>query len=90
MQSLLALFALVTITPAFAQEPSRTYDDPRGQLVGFVPKPYTTGGALPKYCTREIWDRAIAATVAETKDIPLGQTAEFVRRANSVAARFGC
>lgn len=90
MRSILALLALATITPALAQEPSRTYDDSRGQLVGFVPKPYTAGGPLPKYCTREEWDRAITVTVAETKDIPIGQTAEFIRRANAVAARFGC
>jgi len=36
------------------------------------------------------WNRAIDATVAATKDIPLGNAAEFIRRANAVAARFGC
>lgn len=69
---------------------SRNIDDPRGQTQGFVAKPYVTGGPLPKYCTREEWKAAIDATVAETRGVPAGQTAEFIRRANAVAVRFGC
>lgn len=90
MKPLLAIFILTVSLPAIAEEPSRNIDDPRGQTVGFTAKPYVTGGPLPKYCTREEWARAIDATVAETKDIPVGQTAEFIRRANQVAARYGC
>lgn len=91
MKQFLAVLAFVTCTTmAFAQEPSRNIDDPRGQTMGFVAKPFVTGGSLPKYCTAAEWKVAIDATVAETKDIPQGQTAEFVRKANATAARFGC
>lgn len=86
----LAILVLAFSFPAVAEEPSRTIDDPRGQMAGFAAKPYVTGGPLPKYCTEQEWKAAIEATVAATKDIPPGATAEFVRRANEVAARFGC
>lgn len=89
---LFALFAVTALiaSPLGAKEADRLSDDPRGQMEGFTPKPYTTGGPLPRYCSPAEWRNAIDAAVAETKDIPLGQTAEFIRRANAVAARFGC
>ena len=71
-------------------EPRRHLDDPLAQAEGIAQKPYVTGGPLPKYCSEQEWKSAIEAVIAATKDIPIGATAEFVRRANAVAARFGC
>lgn len=90
MRLLLAVFILVFSLPAVADEPKAPANDRLVQIEGGSPKPYTSGGPLPKYCTREEWNAAIEATVAATKDIPRGATAVFIRRANEVAARFGC
>lgn len=94
MARVLALTVLgllcTSLAAADTVEPRRHLDDPLAQTEGMAQKPYVTGGPLPKSCTREEWNAAIEATVAATKDIPLGATAEFVRRANEVAARFGC
>lgn len=90
MKTILAALLLVIPVALSAEEPRRHFDDPLAQAEGMAQKPYTTGGTLPKYCTEQEWKAAIEATIAATKDIPLGATAEFVRRANEVAARFGC
>ena len=88
----LTVFGLLCtgLATADAAAPERNLDDPLAQAEGMAQKVYVSGGPLPKYCTEKEWKEAIEATIAATKDIPRGATAEFVRRANEVAARFGC
>jgi len=91
---ILAAFALALMTsPVLAASdasPTPVGSYPSALPEGGSPKHFVTGGPLPKYCTRSEMNAAIAATVAATKDIPIGNTAEFVRKANAVAASYGC
>ena len=87
---LVSLFLAACTSLALAEEPRQNRNEPLSQAEGMPQKPYRSGDPLPKYCTAEEWRTAIEATVAATRDIPVGSTAEFVARANQVAARFGC
>lgn len=91
MQHFVALFLLAMCTAAaVADEPKKASDPPSAQPEGGSPKPYVTGGPLPKSCSEAEWKEAIEAVIAATRDIPRGSTAEFIAKANEAAARFGC